>query len=476
MKLLKKIKNNRVVQAGMGYTVGNYFLKGINLLTMPIFARLMNTSDYGLFNVYMAYEGVFVILIGVTLHSSLKGAKYEFSNDYRSYVSSISIIPIIMLLFALVIVNVFSKAMIALLGLNIFVLNLLMIHSYCSALLQFYNADLSISYRYKSFLKISFFNTATNVFISLVLMITLFRDMKYAARIIGCVTPLVIISVYILSKIFSVEKPKFNKSFWKFGIKYSLPIVPHGLSQIVLSQFDRIMISTLVSVSAAGIYSFAFNINTIVQILVNSLDTVYGPWYYEKIEMKQFKQIKNISSLYIYFIWCVIVSIMLVAPEIVLILSGREYYESRIVVLPLLACTFFTFLYLLPSTTEYYLKKTWNIALATSCIAGLNIILNYIFIRKYGYVAGAYTTLFCYICYFIFHYLMAKKLMGKQQFKTLVIVVLSVLLFVFMAIAYLLLEMMICRFVILICFVIINAIIMLKLYKNEKFKGIMEEK
>ena len=71
---------------------------------------------------------------------------------------------------------------------------------------------------------------------------------------------------------------------------------------------------------------------------------------------------------------------------------------------------------------------------------------------------------------------MAKKLMGKQQFKTLVIVVLSVLLFVFMAIAYLLLEMMICRFVILICFVIINAIIMLKLYKNEKFKGIMEEK
>lgn len=471
-----RIKTNKVLQAGMGYTIGNYLLKGINLITLPIFARLMNKTDYGLFNIYMSYEGIVVILIGVTLHSSLKSARYEFRNNYRKYVSSIELVPIIMLSIALVIVNLFSDSFMQLTGLNLLTLDLLMIHSYCSALLQFYNADLSIDYQYNSFLKIAFFNTIANVLISLILMTTVLSGKRYAARIAGCVVPLVIICIYILYKLFSSEKPKYNKIFWKFGVKYSLPIVPHGLSQIVLSQFDRIMINNMVGVAAAGIYSFAFNINTIIQILVNSLDTVYGPWYYEKASKNEFKQIKEVSTIYIYAMWCIIVAVMLVAPEVVLILGGKEYYESRIVVLPLLACTFFTFLYLLPSTTEYYLKKTWNIAIATSCIAFLNIALNYFFIKQFGYIAGAYTTLFCYICYFLFHYLMAKKLIGFQQFDTKIIVILVLLLFAVLAGCYVLLNLMFLRWTLMLLFVLVNALLLWKLYKTGKFKGLVGDK
>lgn len=193
-----KIKTNKVLQAGMGYTIGNYLLKGINLITLPIFARLMNKTDYGLFNIYMSYEGIFVILIGVTLHSSLKSARYEFKNDYRKYVSSIEIVPMIMLAVALLIVNLFSGSVTQVTGLNLLTLDLLMIHSYCSALLQFYNADLSIDYKYTSFLKIAFFNTIANVLISLILMTTVLSSKRYAARIAGCVVPLVLICIYIL--------------------------------------------------------------------------------------------------------------------------------------------------------------------------------------------------------------------------------------------------------------------------------------
>ena len=468
-----KIKTNKVLQAGMGYTIGNYLLKGINLITLPIFARLMNKIDYGLFNIYMSYEGIFFILIGVTLHSSLKNARYEFRQDYRKYISSIELIPIIMLVIAIVIINFFSNIAVQITGLNLLILNLLMVHSYCSALLQFYNANISIDYKYESFLKIASFNTITNVLMSLILMITVLNSNKYLARILGCVIPLILICVYILYKLFSLEKPKYNNLFWKFGIKYSLPIVPHGLSQIVLSQFDRIMISNMVGVAEAGIYSFAFNINTIVQILVNSLDTVYGPWYYEKAESKNFKEIKEVSSIYIYVIWCVIISVMLIAPEVVLILGGREYSESRMVVLPLLACTFFTFLYLLPSTIEYYLRKTWNIAVATSCIAVLNIILNYFCIERFGYIAGAYTTLFCYICYFIFHYWMAKKLIGLQQFDTKIIVLLSVILFIIMLFCYATLNLPIVRWGIMLTFTILNIITLYKLLNNSNLKRLI---
>ena len=63
------------------------------------------------------------------------------------------------------------------------------------------------------------------------------------------------IAIYLLKKLYKKSKPIFNKKYWKFGLKYSLPIVPHGISQVLLSQFDRIMIRAIVGNSEAGIYS-----------------------------------------------------------------------------------------------------------------------------------------------------------------------------------------------------------------------------
>ena len=39
-----------------------------------------------------------------------------------------------------------------------------------------------------------------------------------------------------------------------------------------------------------------------------------------------------------------------------------------------------------------------------------NIVLNYICINKYGYVAAAYTTLITYLLYFVFHFILAWKI------------------------------------------------------------------
>jgi len=46
--------------------------------------------------------------------------------------------------------------------------------------------------------------------------------------------------------------------------------------------------------------------------------------------------------------------------------------------------------------------------------AALNVVLNYIFIPRYGYIAAAYTTLATYLLYFIFHYFLAKKIHGSS--------------------------------------------------------------
>ena len=57
--------------------------------------------------------------------------------------------------------------------------------------------------------------------------------------------------------------------------------------------------------------------------------------------------------------------------------------------------------------------------------ATINVVLNYFFINKFGYISAAYTTLVTYILYFSFHYLLAKKIHGSIIYNTKEILTIS---------------------------------------------------
>ena len=73
---------------------------------------------------------------------------------------------------------------------------------------------------------------------------------------------------------------------------------------------------------------------------------------------------------------------------------------------------FVLFLYNVIVPSEYYTKKTTYIMFGTMIAAVINLITNYIFIKAYGYIAAAYTTLFSYMCYVALHITISRKLVG----------------------------------------------------------------
>lgn len=420
--LNRNVKGSKVVKAGIGYTVGNYLLKGINFLTVPIFTRILSTSEYGTYGIYMTYDAIISIFIAFALHSSLKNAKYKYGEEFNDYLSSILLLPIYFLCILLLFLNIFAGFFENLLDLDRLILNILLCHSFANSVVMIYNSRLGLDYRYKDFLKISFINTVCNVGLSLILIFTVFSKQKYIGRIVGSAFPLICISIYVYYKTFSSAKPRVNKTFWRFGLNYSIPIIPHGLSQVVLSSFDRIMIKSMIGISQAGIYTLGVNIESLVKVTTTSLDTVWGPWFYERMAAKDEDSIKQYSTAYAFGIFTLLSCLMIAAPEIVRIMGSEEYQDAKYVVIPLLACTYFTFLYTLPATVEYYFEKTKMIAAGTMGAAIINIVLNSICIRQYGYQAAAYTTLFSYFAYFCFHYNFAKRIANKQMFNTRAIV------------------------------------------------------
>lgn len=431
-----KVSNSKIIKAGAGYVIGNYLLKGITFLSAPIFTRLLTTEEYGNVSTYMSYESILYIVIGLALHSCLNTAKYKYGEKINEFISSILTLIYISLIIFGIIANVFYSFFADVFGFSRLVLNILLFHCFASSLLQLYNSYASLSYSYKSYIKITSINALSNMLLSVVLILTICRDNREMGRIIGIVLPILLISLYIICFFYKVCKPIINKEYYKFALTYSFPIIPHGISQVVLSSFDRIMIKNMVGSAAAGIYSFSHTIQLLINVAITSLANVWKPWMFEKMETKSYDDIKKGSTNYVLGIAFFTVLVMFASPELIKILGDKKYWNSTDCVIPVLLGSFFCFLYNLPSLVEYYYEKTRFIALGTILAAAINIVLNYIFIPQYGYIAAAYTTLFTYCLYFIFHYVLARIIHGSFIFSTvkITLICLAVLIFGFAAI------------------------------------------
>lgn len=405
-------KGNLAAKAGIGYTVGNILVKGINFLSLPLFSRLMTTDEFGMYNVFVSYEAILTLLVGFAMHSSLRSANIDYEGKIDEYTSSISLLYILTALGMVVIAFLMKDTLTKILSFSFDCIILLILYSFGSAILTLYNNRISIDYAYKSYLLVSICNSIGNVCFSLLFMVTFCRENRYLGRILGTTFVMFALSTLLLVLLYKKSKPRVNLYYWKYAFWYSLPIVPHGISQVLLAQFDRIMIQSLVSSSAAGIYSLAGNIKLILTIITTSIATAWGNWFYEAMNQKEIKKIQSYAIQLMALFTILSIGMMAISPEMIWILGGERYETAKYVAVPMVIDAFVLYVYNIIVQAEYYMKKTSYIMVGTMVAAGINIVTNYIFIQKYGFIAAAYTTLFAYLCYLVMHLIISYKVVG----------------------------------------------------------------
>lgn len=418
---------NKAAKAGLAYTIGNILLKGVTFLTLPIFSRILTTEEFGFYNLYVSYETILTIFVGLCLYGSLRTAKYDYQKEFDSYVTSTLMLSGVIYLVFIVLGNLVYPVLSGHFEFDRVIFNILITHSYAMFIFQFYNTWLALDFKYKKFLIVSGVNSIGGTLLSVLLILFFFKTNKHVGRIYGYAIVPIAVAIVIWLAFFRNAKVKkyqlFNKEYWRYGLNLSLPLVVHTFSQQILNQFDRIMINTMVGVAQVGIYGFIQTIASILQIIVQSMDNAWSVWMYELLNQNQYLQIKEKSKEYILLMNVLYVGFISLAPDVIRIAGTKEYYGGIAMVIPLSFAIYFVFLYSLPVHIEYFYKKTKFIAVGTSLAAGINIVLNYIFIRKYGYTASAWTTLASYILLFAFHYVIAKIIDNNPMFPVKMIAV-----------------------------------------------------
>lgn len=469
------MKGNRVLKAGIGYIIGNYLIKGLTFLTIPIFTRIMSTSDYGTYNIFVAYEGIFVYLIGMGFETSLKKAYFKYGSmdsdpgltlHYEGYASTVVSIIFVNALIWISLALLFHNQVTKLLQLDLPSIVMLMLFSMGNAVVLCYNAHVSITYNYKGYVKLGAINAIGSIVLSILLITLVFKEKAYLGRMLGSTSVITLLAFFVLFFFLRIHKPEHIKEYISWGVRFCLPVVPHGISQVILVNFDRIMIGRMIGSEASGIYSFAYNIFSIIYVTYRSLDPVWGTWFFERMNERNYGAIKKYSSIYMLVVLLLSSVVMLMSPELVILLGSSKYSDATYCVIPIVAGGFFTFLYSLPCQIEYYREKTKHLAFATVCAALVNIILNYIFIQKIGYVAAAYTTLVTYILYFLFHFFLAYKIEGRQLFSGTAIIACSLIILCVSALALCTLQHVLVRYGIIVVMLVGVSIYVRKEYRE----------
>lgn len=401
------------VRASVWYTVCSILQKGVILLATPIFTRIMSTAQYGIYAVYQSWYAILLILGTLNLYCGVyNNGLTKYPNDRDRVTSSMQGLGTTITLVFVVAYAIAPAFWNRLFGLPTVLVIAMLGQVLFEPALNFWMVRQRYEYRYRGVVIMTFLNTFVTTLIGI--LCVLYIEEKGVARVLAYAIIQIAAGLVFYSYHLIKGKYYFSKIYWKFALKFNIPLIPHYLSYSILSQADRLMINKMVGTGEAAIYSVAYTIAMMMQIVTQAISNSLTPYTYQSLKRGSYDNLKKCGTMLLSMIGVMCIIVMLFAPEVLMIFASEEYKDAVYIMPPVAASTFFLFLYPLFSNIEFYFEKTKFIMIASISGAGINILLNYIFIPVYGYYAAGFTTLFCYILFCIAHYGFYRRIMRQE--------------------------------------------------------------
>lgn len=450
---------SQALKAGAWYTISNIALKAISIITAPIFTRLLTPADYGKFNNFFSWQTILACLFGLCLSYSIGRAKIDYKDDFDGFVSSIQTLSVLvglcLLLLALPFIGPLSVFMEIDKGLLISLLVMLIV----SPSIDYLQSKFRFEYRYKENVIIALVNSFCVVILSIVFILLSDLENRYIGRIVGSIIPIFCIGVFSVFYLYRKGRTTYSKEYWKYALRISLPMIPHGLAMVLLAQIDRIMLIKMDGDTAAGLYSFGYSYALIISVVTNAIMNAWQPWLYDNVSSGNYNEVMRSNHQINFLGFIMMLCFILVGPEVIMILGTEPFYNAKWMIAPVIVGCFFQFVYGYFSLMEIFCKRTELIAFGSVGAAVVKIVLNFVFIPQYGFVGAAYTTMISYALLMIYHWIMFKVVFKERIFDLKQLMVLCILAAVFCIVVVLIYDIISIRYVALAVLLVELAVV-----------------
>jgi O-antigen/teichoic acid export membrane protein len=210
----------------------------------------------------------------------------------------------------------------------------------------------------------------------------------------------------------NVEKIKFDKSLMWTALKFGFPLALATIGSMALNLSDRYVLKFFTDFRTVAIYDLGYRIAGVLNMfIILPFSLTLLPVAFKVYGTKGDKRYYTKMLTYLTFIlvWFGLAQSLL-SEEFIRIFTSNPLFKLSYPVVPIVTFAYiFSGTRLVTSLGLYFSKKTRYVALAVILSSIINIVLNFIFIPKYGMLAAAYNTLFAFIFFHYFVQFMANK-------------------------------------------------------------------
>lgn len=210
-------------------------------------------------------------------------------------------------------------------------------------------------------------------------------------------------------------KLHFDMKLWKEMMKYSLPLIIVGMGGMINETFDRLMLNWWVpgtiifKQEQVGIYSACYKLSLLISLFIQAFRMGAEPFFFKQAEgINPQRTYARVMKFFVITVTLMFLIVSLYLP-VIKYFVGKTYWAGLGVVPILLLANIFLGIYYNLSIWYKLSNKTKAGAYITLTGAAITIIINWLFIPAYGYMACAWATFFCYGSMMVLSYLWGQK-------------------------------------------------------------------
>jgi O-antigen/teichoic acid export membrane protein len=229
-------------------------------------------------------------------------------------------------------------------------------------------------------------------------------------------------ALILLRKEFFSFEFKFNKKVWATMMVYSLPLLIVGFGGMINETFDRIMLTWLAPVdnvieakNQVAIYSACYKLSILITLFIQAFRMGAEPFFFKQAEgqnpQKVYARVMKFFVITITVMFLVVAMYLDIWKYFLTKEPGKlNIYWTGLKVVPiLLLANMFLGIYYNLSIWYKLTHRTIAGAYITLIGAAITLIINYIFIPWFSYMACAWATFFCYGSMMVISYLWGQK-------------------------------------------------------------------
>ena len=405
----------------------------ISFFLLPLYTAYLATSEYGLVDLIQTYVTLLVPIITLELEMSIfrylidvrgdnKNTKKLISNNFYVLLISLSIFSFLYIIFTSFVMLPFRWVILIDIIVCVLSGNFLQIT-------RGYGKTVDYS--------ISCILTGLTTVISNIILICHFH-MGALGMIISMALANFICSLYLFLKLKLYKDIDFklvDSKLLKEMYKYSLPLIPNGISWWIVNVSDRSIISVVLGASFNGLYAISNKFPTIISSLTGVFNLSWSESAALHINSDDRDEFfSDITNTVIKLFTSLGVGMIACLPFVFPILIDSKYNDAYNYIPFLVLGAVFNVAICLYS--QIYLAKKMSKQVATTAIIGaiINIVINVVFIKRIGLYAAAISTAISYFVMMLYRHIDLKKYINIKIetgliLKTLVIFTFSIVLY-----------------------------------------------